>query len=345
MKKRNYSAILKGLLLIVMALIYNSCESVLFIELEESDKLIVVNGAINGSTDVAIQVSRTRHILDNAAVLPLDAATVRLYQGESLVQELSYMENAWFVAEGFIPAIGESYTLEVENAGYPSVTATCEIPESVPILKLDTASVTIENIDPYYYYGDQEYLQFDLTLEDPAGEDNFYLLYAEVDRSWTEYRDTTIQVIDSLWYNNQWNYFLTPTDIVISEIHRVMETPYINTTDIIMEASTSQGVLFSDQLIDGKTYSFRGQLYENQLTAADSAILDFRLLSISESYYKYLKSRQGHYDTKDNYLAVPVIVYSNVEDGTGFFGGFSTDEYTITTFIPEYQDEYWYYEY
>jgi len=108
---------------------------------------------------------------------------------------------------------------------------------------------------------------------------------------------------------------------------------------------TSQGVLFSDQLFDGKTYSFRGQFYEHQLEASDSAVVDIKLHSISESYYKYLKSRQSHYDTKENYLAVPVIVYSNVEEGAGFFGGYSTDIYTITTFISEYRWEYYYEDY
>ena len=81
------------------------------------------------------------------------------------------------------------------------------------------------------------------------------------------------------------------------------------------------------------------------LESADSAVVDFRLHSISESYYKYLKSRQNHYESKDDYLAVPVIVYSNVESGTGFFGGYSSDVTTITTFIPEYQYDYWYFEY
>ena len=72
--------------------------------------------------------------------------------------------------------------------------------------------------------------------------------------------------------------------------------------------------------------------------------MDFKLHFISESYYKYLKYRQKHYETKDNYLAVPVIVYSNVDGGTGFFGAYSSDVYTITTFIPEHIDDYWYYE-
>lgn len=329
---------------VAILLLYQSCESVLFIELEESEKLIVVNGAITSGEPVAIQVSRTRHILDNAPVVPLEDATVRLYEGGSLIEDLAYSENGYFSSEDFTPAIGETYTVEVENAGYPSVTASSGIPGPVTIEGVDTTTVTIEYEDEYYGYSEQ-YLQFDLTLNDPAGEDNYYLLFAEADRSWTEYRDTTVKVVDSLWYNNQWNYFLVDSSYTIYDIHRFTDFPYISSSDIAVEAMTSHGVLFSDQLIDGKTYSFRGEFYYDQLTASDSAVVDLRLQSISESYYKYLKSRQSHYDTKENYLAVPVIVFSNVEEGAGFFGGYSTDVHTITTFISEYYWDYWYYEY
>ena len=79
--------------------------------------------------------------------------------------------------------------------------------------------------------------------------------------------------------------------------------------------------------------------------SADSAVVDIRLHSISESYYKYLKTRQKHYETKEDPFAVPVIVYTNVEGGTGFLGAYSSDVYTITTFVSEFGDDYWYYEY
>ncbi len=328
-------------MLLAAALLHHSCESILFIELEESDNLIVVNGAITSDSVVAVQVSRTRHILDNAPVNPLENASVKLYQGSSLVEELSYTTNGYYVSGDFTPSTGETYTLEVENAGYPSVTASCRIPQPVRIVKLDTASVILEPEDEFYYYS-TELLQFDLTISDPPGEDNYYLLSAEADRSWTEWRDTTVTVVDSLYYGGQWNYFPKDSTYTIFDIHRYTDFPSITTEDLIVEAITSHGVLFSDQVIDGKTYSVRGGFYKDQLTAADSAVIDIRLQSISESYYKYLKSRQKHYDTKENYLAVPVIVYSNVEEGAGFFGGYSTDRYSITAYIPEYWREYWY---
>lgn len=319
-----------------------SCESTLFIELEESDMLIVINGAISSDSAVAVQVSRTRHILDNAPVIPLENATVSFYEDGSLVQELTYSSNGYYQAADFIPSIGATYTVEAENAGFPPVSASCEIPEPVPILGLDTVTVSREE-DWDYGVISEDLLQFDLTLSDPPGEDNYYLLYALADRSWTEWRDTTVRIVDSLYYAGQWNYFPKDSTYTIFDIHRFTDYAGIVTEDIVVEARTSHGVLFSDQVIDGKTYSFRGEIYQDQLRAADSTILHFRLLSISESYYKYLKTRQQHYDTKENYLAVPVIVYSNVESGAGFFGGFSTDEYIITAFIPEYYWDYRYY--
>ncbi len=341
---RKYTAVVKGLVLLIMLFLYNACESVLFIELDEADKLIVVNGAITNDDTLAIQVSRTRHILDNAPVVPLEDAKVNLFQGGAFVEELEYRENGLYMATGGFPLVGETYFIEVERAGYPSVAAACEIPEAVPIRKLDTTSVIIEYEDHYSYGYTEHFLQFDLTLDDPPGEDNYYLLSAEADRTWTDVRDTMVRVVDSLWYNNQWNYFLEDSTYTIYDIIRYTDIPFISSSDIVVEAFTSNGILFSDQVIDGKSYSFRGEFYAHQLSSSDSTILDIRLHSISESYYKYLKSRQHHYETKENYLAVPVIVYSNVEDGAGFFGGYSTDEYTITTFISEFRD-YWYYEY
>jgi len=334
---------LRGLVFFLMPFLHSACESVLFIELEESDKLIVLNGAISSDSLVSVQVSRTRHILDNAPVKPLENAKVSLYQNGTLVRELAYTENGSFVSDDFIPTIGYDYSIEVENVGYESVTASSMIPEMVPIERFDTVSINRDDGDPYSYSSYNDVLQFDLTLQDPEGEENFYLLSAEADRSWTEYRDTTVQVWDSGFYNNQWNYFQTPTDITLTFIHRYTDHPYISTEDIVTEANTSFGVLFTDNLFDGKSYSFKGELYHDQLRAADSAVVDIRLHSISESYYKYLKSRQKHYETKGDYLAVPVIVYSNVDGGAGFLGGYSLDEYTFTTFISEYDDNwYWY---
>lgn len=318
-----------------------SCESTLFIELEESERLIVLNGAISSDSVLTIQVSRTRHILDNAPLVPLENATVNVYRESSPMGLLTHRGNGFFSLEGVRPDVGITYTIEAGNSGYPGVTASCRIPFPVEIESVDTATVTIS--DNQMYWGpDMKWFTFDLTLNDPAGEQNYYLVDTWINTSYRQWRDTTVVIVDSIWYGNQWNYFPRDSVYPVYDIVRTYGNHPFRCEDIIMEAYTSSGALFSDQLIDGKSYSFRGQINEYSIMSADSAVVEIRLHSISESFYKYLKSRQKHYETKNNYLAVPVIVYSNVESGTGFFGGYSTDVLTITTFIPEY-DDYWYY--
>lgn len=326
-----------------MLMLQSACESVLFIELEESEKLIVVNGAISSDSLISVQVSRTRHVLDNAPLVPLENAGVRLYHGGTLVERLTYAGNAVYRSGGFKPSAGEEYVIEVENPGYPSVTARSMIPEPVIIAALDTFTSIVDLSTPYYSHTIKT-LQIDLTIEDPPGVENYYMVDAEGDLSRTEWYDTTIIYVDSLYHNGEWHYYVSDSTYQLSKIVRYTDRIPLASTDLIVEALASEGILFSDQLIDGKKYSMRLKTMTGNLGSADSARVSFRLHSISESYYRYLKSRQKHYESRDDYLAVPVIVYSNIESGTGFFGGFSSDVTTITTFIPEFEGEYWYYE-
>ena len=333
-----------SLLIGVLVILASSCESVLFIELEESDKLIVMNGALSNDSTVMVQVSRTRHILDNANTAPLEDAKVSLYRGGTMLEQLDHMGNGFFRSTSFHPAVGEELRIEVEQAGYPSVSARCEIPETVGIEVVDTATM-IQEYSEYDWSYTQESFQMDVTLDDPPGVENYYLLNLEVDRSYTSWRDTSYQFIDSLFHNGEWHYYVADTSFVVSDTFRYKELAYVGSSDLIVEAITNQGILFSDQLIDGKEYSIRAYTNLQSVRSADSAVVDIRLNSISESYYKYLKTRQKHYETKEDPFAVPVIVYTNVEGGTGFLGGYSSDVFTITTFVSEFGDEYWYYEY
>jgi hypothetical protein len=340
-KPNNILFLLIGGVLIFLA---TSCESVLFIELEESDKLIVLNGVLGSDSIAVVQVSRTRHILDNAELMPLENASVSLYMEGNLVEQLGYVGNGHFRSGSFIPPVGVELTVEVEQQGYSSVSARCEIPEAVGIVSVDTSTVIREFGDYSWSYA-EEIFQMDVTIKDPPGVENFYLLNLQVDRSFTEWRDTTYQYVDSLHHNDEWHYFVADSTYTIGEIFRFIDHPRAVSPDLVVEAITDQGILFSDQLIDGKDYSVRAEITTGSLRSADSAIVDIRLHSISESYYRYLKSRQKHYESTDDPFAVPVIVYTNVEGGVGFLGGYSSDLHRITTFVSEYGDDYYYHEY
>ncbi len=83
--------------------------------------------------------------------------------------------------------------------------------------------------------------------------------------------------------------FVTIMNFNRKDIFRFIAQPSLGSSDLIVEANTRNGILFSDQLIDGKEYSIRAITNLQSLRSADSAVVDIRLQSISESYYKYLK--------------------------------------------------------
>ncbi len=303
--------------------------------------MIVLNGALAVDSTISVQVSRTRHILDNAPLNALENARVILHRDGMQPEELSHRGDGWFVSAHNGPAPGEEFMVEVSCPTFPDVTGRVQIPPAVEIVSLDTSVRVTEVKQPYYSYT-EGYMEFDLTLEDPPGEKNYYLVNLKARRAFTEWRDTTVNYVDSIFHNGQWNYFVSDSSYAYPVIHRVTDRPSIGSQDLIVEAITDQGLLISDQLIDGQRYSIRFRSASMYLQSADSAVVDIRLHNITESYYKYLKSKQDHYAATEDYLAVPVIVYTNVEGGTGILGGYATDVRTITTFIPE---EYWNYSY
>jgi hypothetical protein len=54
---------------------------------------------------------------------------------------------------------------------------------------------------------------------------------------------------------------------------------------------------------------------------------DFFFKSINHDYYTYLKSLNMYYETggSEDPFAEPVVIFSNIENGYGIFGSYSTD--------------------
>jgi hypothetical protein len=53
------------------------------------------------------------------------------------------------------------------------------------------------------------------------------------------------------------------------------------------------------------------------------------LLSVSESYFRYLKATEFQENNEDNPFATPVQVYNNIENGLGIFAGYSISKYPL----------------
>jgi uncharacterized protein DUF4249 len=163
-------------------------------------------------------------------------------------------------------------------------------------------------------------LQCLIEFEDRADEKNYYMLSIDNFRVEVfEYYDEFNRVhYDTISYND--SYF--ESDDIIIEHWMYMEN--------------SEFIMFTDNLISGKTYELNIRLedyssfdYGYNIQSSDTSTVYFNLYSVSESYYQYFKSFSMHRNARDNPFAEPVQVYSNIENGLGVFAGFSSDTDSI----------------
>ena len=90
------------------------------------------------------------------------------------------------------------------------------------------------------------------------------------------------------------------------------------------------GALFTDQSINGQTYTLQIKETTAELDETEQRIIS--IYSLSESYFLYLLSLQKIAgSTLEGGLGnEPLRVYSNVEGGTGILGSNQHSETTIT---------------
>ena len=101
------------------------------------------------------------------------------------------------------------------------------------------------------------------------------------------------------------------------------------------------GLAFSDELFDGKSYQFKipWKISLSYTQSVDYTPYIYRcyLYSVSRSYYNYMKTMNDLYesgfvgDLAEIGFAEPVRIYSNVEGGTGILGGSCMESWEFTS--------------
>ena len=95
---------------------------------------------------------------------------------------------------------------------------------------------------------------------------------------------------------------------------------WFNSDDpIIGDEISDNGVIFSDEFFNGKNYELVIYI-DKQYTP----FLFTELRSVSKEYFLYMRSYFKYVQTNGDFLAEPVMVYNNINNGIGIFAGFST---------------------
>lgn len=309
---------------------------------------LVLNTVALVNSPLTASLSRTWFYTDNHSNVTIRDARMELYVNDTFRELLVWKEgdadynSDSYYTSTYCPAVGDRIRLVAKAEGFKDASAETVLPQPS---RLVSGSATIKKdttIFMSYRYIYTEYTSH-ITMKDDGTREDYYLIRFESGSP-------------ILGDNNTWQYSWNPISVEYSS--DPLFDKDLTALDKVMGydwLSGYNGRVFSDELINGKEYtfnftsnsSFSGPVPDEEFpdtnypeeiphpTPAPPELFRVVLYSLSEDYYKYLKVLQ----TKDDGslsndlinagLAEPIRVYSNVAGGLGICGGCYKDSLTI----------------
>ncbi len=335
---------MKKSILIIISIIFvaTSCQKTLNIEVEDKEKKIVINGILYPDSIVKVNISRGLGVLeeDTGNSQFLNKATAKLYENNNYIETLVF-DSIGFYHSTIIPDVSKNYKLEVESDGLEKAVGTAEFIKSVPFTISDMeyfivdSTVTItttsrQNWDEIFEPFDTTYqdvvFNCKLNIEDPASEQNFYIIEAYSYNFSTGYSYSSFEDAEGNVYEEEGIYMKE------SEFNNLYAYYYIENNNNLIENSTFYGnrvSILQDELFNGQTLNLNLDIY---FTTFDLQPIYIKIYSIPKDYINYVKSEDKYYQANGNPFAQPVNVFSNIENGFGIFTAFGLHEQVINLY-------------
>lgn len=324
-----------------MAVVAGSCETTIKFKGDGADPKIVIYSLLHPDSLISVSVAVSHAVFDERyEPEQITDAVVRVYRDGALLETLDYVPpepvpdympevtHSRYVSEVIRPLPGSTYRIEVVVSGLTTASGEAMLPDPVPIIRFDTSSVIRE-------WGERQ-LVVKIKFQDPAGAENLYRLTARGKGGF--YSGQKEEPYISLM-----PVIVSDEDLSYGAWGEPLITPQ-QEDDIFGMYLYNTYSLFTDELIAGKEYNLTMQFHHN---APDTDYYEFNHLyfmlhSLSRDLYLYLQSLSAQDQTRDNFLAEPVLVYTNITNGLGVVGAMSTGKDSLK--IGDYPVEGVYYE-
>jgi Domain of unknown function (DUF4249) len=302
-----------------IGLLFFSCYSTTEVDLPNENPFIVVN-AVNFQPDSTwlIELSKSESYSKNNDFQFINNALVFIKDenGTEIQLEQTNINGRIFYTSAQKPEAGKQYQLNTFVPGFPEISAISSIPPPIQIESIVIDSTLLREAYDYYSkngnYGtyEGERINCQIIFSDPHNTRNYYQanLYRETEDSYTDLNGNVVKNFSFFEY-----YFRLDKDGGIDAMF----------TD--------------DEKFNGLLYSWSAYLpieafYDFKVSSnTDYKLkLHFTLRHLSEEYYQYKKSLELQEIRDSDPFAQPVIVHNNIENGVGFFAGFSQSVFTVT---------------
>jgi|GEM_PF-5109168 len=278
-------------IIVALSIIFSGCSSDIEVDLPKPKNKISVAGFLNPDS-VFLHFSQNTYILDHenwGNVVDIQNISINLKENEN---EIPNLERK-FLNRGIFRSVYYFTSIKKPEEG-KTYTLTVSAP-GYPTINSQTyipysVPFTLESRVSNQYTNSMEFI---VTFNDPADKVNYYMV---------EFWD-------------------------LSQIDDLYPLKRIECHDPIVEealSTTSWGQpIFSDKAINGKTYSIRFFVHNLGIFTPKYKI---RFVSLSEDLYKYFLSMEQWSKTYYDGFGEPVILYQNIMNGIGIFGGYSYKE-------------------
>ena len=279
-----------------VSLSFLSCETYIDMEIPNEGRKITVNSIINDQENPVVYLHRSRFVLD---------AT---YEFEPIIQAtVTLSKEGTVVATLHETELLGVYTTNnyIPEKGFQYTVEVTKAGETASAQTSVPYSVGCEFMDTTrvsHLQFDQtiDYLRFNLKVTDPADQENYYMV---------------------TFHQYMYDY---PISFYTSE--QIVE----NGNDGYLNYA-----VFSDKLINGISKTLAFDLEINNFTEEVNP-LNIRCNSISKEMYLYYLRLSTYWNAQNSFLAEPVMVYTNINNGLGIFGGYSN--YSINVVVPKLSD-------
>lgn len=336
---------LKFLIIFLFTITFLSCSKDRVLDLKQYNKLLVVNCTFNPDSTWELWLSSTLSIGEYSEYFPaINNATIQLYENDSLIGNMTNTSKGYYTLNQ-LPKLGKTYSVKIHAEGFDDVFAKDSIPKTKGLITEGTVEkILIEkNAPPPYVDNIYKVLPFELTLIDTKIESNFYKIQANIDV-------TSLDQFPQYFYDEHYIVFpkkyIFTSDKIFEPIS--WEQNFILYSDVALEdtiynlsayytgfgKSYNNGVdvtkITPQYISSEKLNPFYngivgwGIMQAKEGTGEWKLEYSVELQTISESYYKYNKTRLLQQYNRTIPGSEFNNIYSNVVGGKGIFGGYQS---------------------
>lgn len=312
--------------ILICLLISISCEKELDIDDLNYKAQIVLNGLIYPDSNIYINVTRSKSILEADSILGfLEHADVKLYKNDTFIENLVHERSGYFRSKSKTQ-LNVNYKIEASAGNLETAFANFSLSNKI--------NMRIENID--YQIRDtlveidkpekkdtslvEVFLNFDLVFNDDPDAKNYYDFSGH--GKFCSYRT---HIVSHEKGYIEYKYLTENSDLYIS---------FNNYGDAEKYYSGSAGYngyeknfFITDEIFNGEQHRFElfTHFYANNVDSIEIALYSYPYdyIKFHESGYRYMSS---YY----NPFSQPINIYSNVENGLGIVCGISCSKQRIT---------------